>query len=192
MRVCLCLCVHVYVCVCVFVRVYAPLVAALKILWGKVEFVAVPIGHAGTTLQETHRHLAQALTATRPEIERCMARREVTHPETNTAARTHESCLFKNLMQTLTRLAQDRILGIIYHRQSLVHAHVGEVRRTQAKSDATPAQEIHQQGGATHTHTHTQDTRTAHPGEHRHHIAPSRYLHGFTCPPHLPYRIVYL
>ena len=108
---------------------YTPLVATLKEIWGKVEFVAVPIGHACTTLQETQRHLAQALSATRPEIERSMARREVHNPETDSAARTHDSSLFKTLMQALIKLAQTRLLGIIHNRQSLVHAHVGEVRR---------------------------------------------------------------
>jgi hypothetical protein len=161
---------------------YAPLVAALKIIWGKVEFVAVPVGHASTTLQETHRHLAQAVSATRPEIERCRARREVNHPETDTAARTHDSSLFKTLMHTLTKLTQDRLLDIIHHRQSLVYALVGAARRNRANSDATPAQETHEQGGTTHTHTH--DARTAHPGEHGHHIAPYNYFHMplHTCP----------
>ena len=123
---------------------YAPLVAALKTIWGKVEFAPSPIRNAGTTLQEADRHLAQALSATWPDIERCRARREVLNPDTDTAARTHDSSLFKTLMQTLKSLAQDRLLGIIHHRQSLVHAQVGEVRRTQANSDATPAQETHQ------------------------------------------------
>jgi hypothetical protein len=48
---------------------YAPLVNALKTVWGEVEFVAIPIGHAGTTLTESQQRLAQALSATRPEIE---------------------------------------------------------------------------------------------------------------------------
>jgi hypothetical protein len=56
-------------------------------------------------------------------------------------------------MQALTKLAQDRLLGIIHHRQSRVHAHVGEVSRTRANSDATPAQGTHQQGVTTHIHT---------------------------------------
>ncbi len=37
---------------------YGPFVAALKTVLGKVEYVAVLIGHAGTTLQETPRHFA--------------------------------------------------------------------------------------------------------------------------------------
>ena len=117
-----------------------------------MEFVAIPVGHAGTTLKETQRHLAQALSATRPEIERSRARREVLNPETDTAARTHDSSLFKTLMQALTKLAQDRLLGIIHHRQSLVHAQVGEISRTRSNSNATPAQETHQQGGTKHIH----------------------------------------
>ena len=43
--------------------------------------MATSVGHAGTTLKETHLHLAQALSATRPEIERSRAIREVLNPE---------------------------------------------------------------------------------------------------------------
>jgi hypothetical protein len=132
---------------------YAPLINALRAVWGKVEFVAIPIGHAGTTLTETQRQLAHALSATRPEIERDRARRQVRDPDSDSAARTHDSSLFKSLMQALTKLAQDRLLGIIRHRQSLVHVQVGEVRRTRAHSVATPAPGPPQQEGTTHTHT---------------------------------------
>ena len=114
--------------------------------------MAIPVGHAGTTLKETQHHLAQALSATRPEIERIRASEEVLNPETDTATRTHDSSLFKTLMRALTKLAQTILLGIIHHRQNLVHAHIGEIRRTRANSDATPAQKTQQQGGPTHTH----------------------------------------
>ena len=53
---------------------YAPLVTEVKAVWGKVKCVAISIGHAGTTLSTTHHHLAQALSVTRPEIERSWAR----------------------------------------------------------------------------------------------------------------------
>jgi hypothetical protein len=106
---------------------YAPLITALKNVWGKVEFVAVPFGHAGITLTETPRCLAQALSATRSEIERTRARREVRDPNIDSAARTHDFSLFKALMQALTKLAQSRLTCTISHRQSLCHAHVGEV-----------------------------------------------------------------
>ena len=113
----------------------------------------LPIGHAGTTLKDTPAQLAQALSATRPEIEQRRVKRQVRDPDTDNAARTHDSSLFKSLMLTLTKLAQNRLSGIIHHRQSLVHAQVGNIRRTRASSDATPAQETHQQGGTTHTHS---------------------------------------
>ena len=131
---------------------YAPLVEKLKTLWGKVEFVAITIGHAGTTLQETPLRLAQALSATRPEIERQRARRGTQDPATDTSARTHDTTLFKSLMHALTHLAQTRLTGIIHNRQNLVHALDGEVRRTRTHSDATPARDTHQQGVTIHTH----------------------------------------
>ena len=106
--------------------------------------MAIPVGHAGATLKETQRNLAQALSATRPEIERSKANGDVLNPETDTAARTHDSSLFKTLMQVLTKLAQTRILDIIHNRQNLVHAQVGEVSRTRVTSAATPAQGTHQ------------------------------------------------
>ncbi len=139
---------------------YTPLVNALKTVWGKVDFVTIPIGHAGTTLTESQHRLAQALSAMRPEIERRRARREVKDPDTDSAAKAHDSSLFKSLLQALTKLAQSRLLGIIHHRQDLVHAQVGELRRTRANSDATPAPGPHKQEGTTHTHTmhHTRIT----------------------------------
>ena len=111
---------------------YAPLVTSLKAMWGKVEFVVFPVGHAGTTLKEMHRHLAQALSATRPEIERRQARREVRDPDTDSTARTYDSSLFKTLMQALTKFAQTRHIGILHHRENLVHTQVGKVSRTRA------------------------------------------------------------
>ncbi len=121
-------------------------------LWGKMEFVAIPIGHAGTTLQETHRRLTQALSATRLEIERQRARRDTQDPATDSSARIHDTTLFKSLMHALTQLAQTRLTCIIYNSQNLVRALYGEVRRTRAHSDATPAQGTHQQGVTINTH----------------------------------------
>jgi hypothetical protein len=131
----------------------APLVTALQAVWGKMEFVAIPIGHAGTTLSVTQKHLALALSATRSEIEQARARRGVRRPEVDNATRIHDSSLFKTLMQALTKLALTRILGIIHNRKSLVHAQVGKVRRTRAHSDATPAQKAHQLGVTPPPHT---------------------------------------
>ncbi len=60
---------------------YAPLVTAPKALWGKVELVAVPIGHAGTTLNKTQQSLVQALSAKRPIVERDRARHRLRREE---------------------------------------------------------------------------------------------------------------
>ena len=48
----------------------SPLIAALRKHWGRVEFVAVPIGHAGTTLTTTLDHLTAAFSTVRPSVER--------------------------------------------------------------------------------------------------------------------------
>ncbi len=72
---------------------YAPLVTALQTIWGKVMFVAVPVGHAGTTLAATPLSLAQALLATRREMEQARAKRNVIIPYTDSAARSHDSYL---------------------------------------------------------------------------------------------------
>ena len=135
---------------------YAPLGASLQTIWGKVELMAVPIDHAGPTLIKIRHSLAHAMSATRPEIERNRTRREVINPDTDTAARSHESSIFKSLMQTLTKLAQSRFVGIVYHRQILVKAQVGIISRTQAHLDATPA--------------HTQESP-----QHQHHVGHSKH-----------------
>jgi len=87
---------------------YAPLVESLQALCGKVEFVAIPVGHAGTNLSKTHHSLAQVIFATRPAIKRSRTRRQVSNPDTDTAVRSHDTTLFKSLLQTLTKLAQYR------------------------------------------------------------------------------------
>jgi hypothetical protein len=41
---------------------YSPFIAALRKYWGRVEFVAFPIGHAGTTLTRPLDHLTAAFS----------------------------------------------------------------------------------------------------------------------------------
>ncbi len=48
---------------------YSPLIAALRKCWGRMEFVAVPIDHAGTTLTNTLDHLTAAFSTVRPSVE---------------------------------------------------------------------------------------------------------------------------
>ena len=45
---------------------YSPLVAALKQYWGRMELVAIPVGHAGTTLTRTLDHLTATLSTVCP------------------------------------------------------------------------------------------------------------------------------
>ncbi len=49
---------------------YTPLIAALKKHWGTVEFIALTIGHASTTLKATLNHLTTAFSTARPRGER--------------------------------------------------------------------------------------------------------------------------
>ena len=49
---------------------YSPLVAALRRYWGRVEFIAFRIGHAGTTLTKTLNNLTAAFSTVRPFVER--------------------------------------------------------------------------------------------------------------------------
>ncbi len=48
---------------------YSSLVAALKKYWEKVDLVAFPIWHAGTTLTTTLTHLTAAFSTVRPRVE---------------------------------------------------------------------------------------------------------------------------
>ncbi len=41
---------------------YSPLIAALRRYWGRVEFIAFPIGHAGTTLTRNLDHLTASFS----------------------------------------------------------------------------------------------------------------------------------
>jgi hypothetical protein len=52
---------------------YSPLLAALRRYWEWVEFIAFPIGHAGTTLTKTLEQLTAAFSTVRPTVERSRA-----------------------------------------------------------------------------------------------------------------------
>ena len=47
---------------------YLPLLTALRQYWGRVEFVCIPIGLAGTTLIDTANDFATALAKVHPSI----------------------------------------------------------------------------------------------------------------------------
>jgi hypothetical protein len=145
---------------------YIPLLAALKRYWGRVEFIAFPIGHAGTTLIRTLDHLTAAFSTVRPNVERSRASRGATSPATDYNPKSHDYNLFKALLDSLTDLAQSRLLGIIRHKKGLVDALPGGVRHHRANSDASPTHRLaaHKQGAVIYTHSYTR------PGEHRHHV----------------------
>lgn len=101
---------------------YEPLIAALRKHWGAVEFVCVPIGHAGTTLQCTIDDLASALARVRPHF--AAQRRRLGHkqPDVDAKALKHDKTLVKTLLDNLCILAQDRLVGIFHNRTKEIRA----------------------------------------------------------------------
>jgi hypothetical protein len=138
---------------------YSPLIVALRRYWGRVEFIAFPIDHAGTTLTKTLDHLTAVFSTVRPTVERSRTSKGASSPATDHNAMTHDYSLLKSLMDSLTDLAQTRLLGIIRNKKRLVDAlPCGD--RHQSHSVPSPAhhQAAHQQGAAPHTHR-TRTTR---------------------------------
>ncbi len=124
-----------------------------------MEFIAFPIGHAGTTLTRTLDHLTADFSTVRPTVERSRARRGASSPATDHTAKTHDYSLFKSLLDSLTDLAQSRLLGIIRNKKRIVDALPGGYRY-QAHSVPSPTHHkaAHQQGAASHTYR-TRTTR---------------------------------
>ena len=87
-----------------------------------MEFVAFPIGHAGTILTRTLDHLTAAFFAVRPSVERSRTNRGVSNPATDHNAKAHDFTLFKSLLESITDLAQSRLFVIISNRKRLVDA----------------------------------------------------------------------
>jgi len=118
-----------------------------------VEFVAFPIGHAGTILTRILDHLTAAFYTVRPSVERSRTSRGISSPATDHNAKTHDFTLFKSPLESITDLARSRLLGIIRNRKRLVDALPrGALRREHPISYPSHNQATHQQGPATHTH----------------------------------------
>jgi len=62
---------------------YSPLIAAFNKYWGRVEIVALPIGHAGITLNKNLDHLTAAFLIVHPHVEKARASMGVTDPATD-------------------------------------------------------------------------------------------------------------
>ena len=78
-----------------------------------MDFIAFPIGHAGTTLTKTLDHVTAAFSTVRPNVERTRASRGAASPATDHKARSHDYNMFKKMLDSLTNLAQSRLLGVI-------------------------------------------------------------------------------
>jgi hypothetical protein len=99
---------------------YSPLVAALEKYSGRVEFITILIGHAGTTLLRPLEHLIAALSTVHPHVEQARANMGVNDHETNSNARSHDYRLFKSLLASLRGLTQSRLFDIIRNIKRLV------------------------------------------------------------------------
>ena len=100
---------------------YSPLIAALRNYVEKVEFVGIPIDHAGTTSAMTLKSPTSTLSTARPFVETSRANSSITDPTTDTNAKTHGT-IFLALLNSLTNLAHSRLLDIIRNRKRLVEA----------------------------------------------------------------------
>jgi hypothetical protein len=99
---------------------YNPLLTTLRRYWGRVDLVSIPIGHAGTTLNETATDIATALSQVRPSIAAMRKQKGHKAPEISKTALLHDTRTAKALLDKFCTLAQTRILGIIAHRQQKI------------------------------------------------------------------------
>jgi hypothetical protein len=84
---------------------YPPLGVALRRYSGRVEFIAFPISHAGTTLTRTLDHLIAAFSTVRPTVGRSRDTKGASSPATDHNVKTHDYSLFKSMLDSLTDLA---------------------------------------------------------------------------------------
>ena len=96
--------------------------------------VAIHIEHAGTMLTRTINHLTAAFSTFRPRVDHTSATKGTTKPITDSNARSHDSNMFRSLLDALIDLAQPRLLGIIRNKKRLVEARPWAVRRNRANS----------------------------------------------------------
>ena len=105
-----------------------------------MEFVAIPIGHAGTPLIRTLDHLTAAFSTVRPRVDHASASGGTPHPIMDSNGTSHDYRMFKSLLlDALADLAQSRLLGIIRNMKRLIDSLQGAVSRHRAHSGATPS-----------------------------------------------------
>jgi hypothetical protein len=99
---------------------YNPLMTTLRRYWGRVNLVCIPIGHAGTTLNDTATDVATTLAQVRPSIAATRKQKGHKTPEKSKAVLIHDTRTAKALLDKFCSLAQTRLLGIIAHRQQKI------------------------------------------------------------------------
>jgi hypothetical protein len=70
-----------------------------------VEFVAIPIGHADTTLTRTLGHLTAAISTVCPRMDHTSTNTDTKKSIMDLNARSHDYRLFKSLLDALNDLA---------------------------------------------------------------------------------------
>ena len=93
------------------------------------------------------------------------ASRGITDPITDHSAKAHDYTIFKSLLNSLTDLAQSRLIGIISNRKRLVETLPGKSSSIRANSIANKSQTrtVTQQEIATHTYKTRLKHRTVTP-----------------------------
>ncbi len=118
-----------------------------------MEFVALPIGHCGTTLTTNLPHLTAAFSAVRPRVEPARAIKGSHTPDMDHTAKAHDYILFKSPLDSITDLALSHLLAIINNRKRLVDSLPEKVSRNRAHSAAALAPQGSHSAGDNHTHT---------------------------------------
>jgi len=94
---------------------YLPLLRALRRYWGRVDLDCIPIGHTGTTLNDTTSDIATALAKVRPSDVKGKSRTPQAQ-EPSTMSVIHDMQVANTLLDTFCSLAQTRRLRIIDHK----------------------------------------------------------------------------
>ena len=130
---------------------YNPLMTTLRRYWDKVDLICIPIGHAGTTLNDTATDIANALAQVRPSI--AVTRKQKGHktPEISKTALLHDTRTAKALLDKFCSLARTSLLGIIAHRQQKIREQFTNSTNTTTIDGTKPTA---QQAYSTHGRNH--------------------------------------
>ncbi len=71
--------------------------------WGRMEFVAISIGHTGITLHMILEHLTTAISAIRPQVEQARASKVIIDPAVlDSHDKSQDYPMFKSLLDSIT------------------------------------------------------------------------------------------